>query len=69
MIVNPAKKSDVSVHYLNNYSAKFESVNALSVNFIEAFQECVLKVIDFSIGYHEGSQQAKVWLVVADDLK
>ena len=25
-IINPAKKSDVSVGYLNNYSAKFESV-------------------------------------------
>ena len=25
-------------------------------------------MIDFSVGYCEGSQQAKVWLVTADDL-
>ena len=68
-IINPAKKSDVSVRYLNNYSAKFESVNALRVKLIKAFQEGVPKTIDFSVGYYEGSQQAKVWLVVADDLK
>ena len=68
-IINQAKKSDVSVRYLNNYSAKFESVNALRVKLIEAFQEGVPKTIDFNVGYHEGSQQAKVWLVVPDDLK
>ena len=67
-IINPAKKSDVSVRYLNNYSAKFESVNALRVKLIEAFQEGVPKTINFNVGYYEGSQQAKVWLVVADDL-
>ena len=48
----------------NNYSAKFESVNALRVNLIEAFQEGVRKTIDFNVGYYEGSRQAKVWLVV-----
>ena len=25
--------------------------------------------VDFSVGYYEGSQQSKVWLVTADDLK
>ena len=54
-IINPAKKSDVSVRYLNNYSAKFESVNALCVKLIEAFQEGVPKTIDFNVGYYEGS--------------
>ena len=52
-IINPAKKSDVSVRYLNNYSAKFESVNALRVKLIEAFQEGVPKTIDFNVGYYE----------------
>ena len=55
-IINPAKKSDVSVRYLNNYSAKFESVNALiHVKLIEAFQEGVPKTVDFNVGYYEGS--------------
>lgn len=31
--------------------------------------EGVPKTINFNVGYYEGSQQAKVWLVVADVLK
>ena len=42
--INPAKKSDVSVHYY--YSVKFESVNALHIKLIEALQVDVLKTVD-----------------------
>ena len=68
-IINPAKKSDVSVRYLNNHSEEFESVNTLRVKLIEAFQEAVPNTLDFNVGYYEGSQQLKVWLVVSDDLR
>ena len=47
----------------------FESVTALRVKLIESFRENVPNTIDFNVGYFEGSQQAKVWLVVPDDLK
>ena len=32
------------------------------------FQKAVSKTIVFNIGYYDGNQQAKVWLVVPDDL-
>lgn len=67
-IINPAKKSDVSVRYLNNHSEEFESVNTLRVKLIEAFQEAVPNTLNFNVGYYEGSQQSNVWLVVSEDL-
>ena len=47
----------------------FESVTALRVKLIESFRENVPNTIDFNVGYFEGSQQEKIWLVVPDDLK
>ena len=46
-IINPAKKSDVIVHHLNDCSMKFESVMALCVKLIESFRENVPNTIDF----------------------
>ena len=57
------------MRHLNDCSKKFESVTALRVKLIESFTESVPNTIDFNVGYFEGSQQAKVWLVVPDDLK
>ena len=68
-IINPAKRSDTSVRFINDYSLKFESVNALRVKLIDVFKESVPAIIDFNVGYFEGSQQAKIWLVQPDDLK
>ena len=34
-----------------------------------SFKESVPNTIDFNVGYYEGSQQAKIWLVVPDGLK
>lgn len=67
-IINPVRKSDVIVRHLNDCSVKFESVTALRVKLIESFRESVPNTIDFNVGYFEGSQQAKVWLVVTEDL-
>ena len=68
-IINPAKKSDVIVRHLNNFTGKFDTVMALRLQLIEAFSDQVPNTVDFSVGYYEGSQQSKVWLVTADDLK
>lgn len=68
-IINPVKKSDVSVRHLNDCNAKFDSVVALRVKLIEAFQDSVPNTMDFNLGYYQGSQQAKIWLVTPDDLK
>ena len=68
-IINPAKKSEVIVRHLNNFTAKFDTVMALRLKLVEAFTDQVPNTVDFSVGYYEGSQQSKVWLVTADDLK
>ena len=41
----------------------------LRVKLVETFKERVPGTLDFNVGYYEGSQQAKIWLVTADDLK
>ena len=68
-IINPNKKSDVAVFYLNDFSGAFDSVTSLRVKLIETFKERVPSTLDFNVGYYEGSQQAKIWLVTTDDLK
>ena len=68
-IINLNKKSDVAVFYLNDFSTTFESVTSLRVKLIETFKEQVPNTLDFNVGYYEGSQQAKIWLLTADDLK
>ena len=68
-IVNPLKKSDVVVRELHHYNSKFESVVSLRMKLIEQFKEHVPNTVDFSVGYYEGQQHTKVWLVTSDDLK
>ena len=68
-IINPSKKSDVVSRYLNNYSSKFASVNAIRLQLIEEFKDQVPDSLSFLIGYFEGSQQAKISLVTDEDLK
>ena len=40
-IINPNKKSDVAVFYLNDFSGAFDSVTSLRVKLIETFKERV----------------------------
>ena len=54
------------MRFINDYSLKFESVR---VKLIDVFKESVPATIDFNVGYFEGSQQAKIWLVQPEDLK
>ena len=67
-IVNPGKKSVVIVRYLHSYTGKFESVNGLRVRLMDEFQQHVPATATFDVGYFEGKQQSKIWLVTSDDL-
>ena len=68
-IINPNKKSDVVVRQLNRLKSKFKSVRELRMRLIDDFSEHVPNTVDFTIGYFDGSQQAKTWLVSSDDLE
>ena len=43
-------------------------MNFLRVKLIDAFKEHVPNSTDFNVGYFEGPQHSKVWLVTLDDL-
>ena len=66
-IINPEKKSMVIVTYLHTFSDKFESVNGLRIRLMDEFQQHVPATTTFDVGYFEGKQQSKVWLVTSDD--
>lgn len=68
-IINPSKKSASIVRYLHNVSSKFESVNGLRVRLMDEFQDQVPKTATFDVGYFEGKQQSKIWLVTSKDLE
>ena len=51
-IINPNKKSDVAVFYLNDFGGAFDSVTSLRVNLIETFKERVPSTLDFNVGYY-----------------
>ena len=67
-IINPSKKSDVVLHHLNGHADKFDYVTAMKIMLIEEFGDNVPGELDFSVGYYDGSQQAKTWLVKRNDL-
>lgn len=67
-IVNPLKKSDTVMRYLHHYNRKFESVIALRTKLVEQLKDQVPDSLTFNIGYFEGHQHSKVWLVSDDDL-
>ena len=68
-IINPNRKSDVVSWYLNKYSSKFASVMAIRMLLIEEFKDQVPDSTSFQVGYFEGSQQMKIWIVTEVDLK
>ena len=68
-IINPNKKSVSIVRYLHNVTSKFESVSGLRVRLMDEFEEHVPSTATFDVGYFEGKQQSKIWLVTSEDLK
>ena len=67
-IINPLKKSDVVVRQLHRFNSKFDSLTALRVKLIDEFAETVPDTVNFNVGYFDGRQQAKLWLVTDEDL-
>ena len=67
-IINPNRKSDKMVRHLHSVNSKFESVNQLRVCLKDEFQDHMPATTTFDIGYFEGKQQSKIWLVTLDDL-
>ena len=52
--INPTKKSDVAVFYLNDFST-VESVTSLRMKLTETFKERVPNTLDFNVGYMEST--------------
>ena len=48
---------------------KFDSVTAIRVKLIDELGDQVPDKVDFNVGYYEGRQQAKIWLVSREDLE
>jgi len=44
-------------------------VTAIRIKLIDEPEDQVPEKFDFNIGYYEGKQQSKVWLVSTEDLK
>ena len=68
-IINPQKKSDVIVRQLHHFQSRFESVLSLHIKLIEEFKDQVPDSVTFGVGYYEGQQHSKIWIVCDDDLK
>ena len=67
-IINPAKKSDVKVRLIHNFTSRFKSIEAIKEILHDQFEDLVNSSGDFDVGYMEGSQQAKIWLAKKEDL-
>ena len=67
-IINPSKKSDTTVRFLNNFHQKFESISMLQSVLTDELQRAIPSS-NFSVGYYNGCQQSKIWLMTDDDLK
>ena len=67
-IINPSRKGDVVLCHLNGHADKFDSVTAMKMMLMEEFGDNVPGQLDFSVGYYDGSQQAKTWPVAKNDL-
>ena len=68
-MINLQKKSESIVRQLNGFTSKFGSIKEVRTKLNEEFGKQVPNTLDFSVGYFDGSQQAKVWLYTAEDLK
>ena len=68
-IINPHKKSEIIVWQLNKFSSKFDTPLDVRLKLISECGEHVPNTVDFNVGFYDGGQQAKVWIVTAADLQ
>ena len=68
IIVNPNKKSDLTIRYLHHFQEKFASVIQMHTKIIEEFGSQVPDSVTFNLGCFEGQRHAKMAIVSDDDL-
>ena len=64
-IINPHKKSEIIVRQLNKFSSKFDTPLDVRLKLISECGEHVPNTVDFNVGFYDGGQQAKMWIVTA----
>ena len=62
-------KSDFIIHTLHHFKGKCESILAMKLTLMESFPDDVPTTSDFQVGYLEGKQSSKRWLVCPEDLE
>ena len=66
-IINPHRKSNMIVRYLHNFNSRLESAVALRMKIVEEFKDVVPDSLNLSVGYFEGQNHSKIWLVTKED--
>ena len=68
-IYNPTKRSKFTVRQLYNVTHKFKTVSALRSALYHELGDDIPEEGDYSMGYFEGRQQSKKWLITSRDLE
>ena len=68
-ICYPLKRAKFSVRQMHNVSRRFLSVGALRSALWHEFGDVVPDEGEFNLGYFEGKQHTKKWLVTSQDLE
>lgn len=67
-IYDPVKRTKFSVKQMNNVKQRFKTVSALRSALWHEFEDLVPDEGNFNVGYFEGRQHTKKWLVSTKDL-
>ena len=68
-IYDPSKRTKFSVRQMHNVSQRFQSVAALRSALWHEFGDAVPDEGEFNVGYFEGKQHTKKWLVTGQDME
>jgi len=68
-IYNPTKHSKFTVRQLCNVTHKFQTVSALRSALYHGLGDDIPEEGDYSMGYFEGRQHSKKWLITSRDLE
>lgn len=68
-VINPQSKRDYMDLTWHDMTEMFDSVVKLKENLIESFPEYVPSTLDFQVGYLEGRNSQKWWIVRSADLE
>ena len=68
-IYNPTRRSQFMWRDLHDVSHRFASIGALRLALYHELEDLLPDSEDYNLGYFEGKQQKKKWLVSASDLE